>query len=147
MLDTNGDWEDVLERLYAVYKADFIDSECSCQGFLVLRNRRILDRDCEETFWHLTTKDQYGDRLFDPRRSERLPWCRPIMTNCNDTRVATWKYAERKGKTRLYLWLIRLDYVIVLALRRDKLFLVTAYHVDGDSTRRNLNRKLRNREP
>jgi hypothetical protein len=113
----------------------------------VIRDRRVVDGKCEEAFWHLTTKDQYGDRLFDARRSERLPWCRPTITNSTDAQVTAWKYEEGRSRVRLYLWLEKWDYVIVLELRPRRLFLVTAYHVDGDSTRRSLRRKLQNQQP
>jgi hypothetical protein len=105
----------------------------------------------EEGFWHLITRDDrvVGERLLDPRRAERLPWCGPTISHPNDVSVRVWDYKEGGGRIRTYLWLEILDYVIILEKRRQRggeiAFLITAYHVDGESQRRNLNRKFANR--
>jgi hypothetical protein len=102
----------------------------------------------EEGFWHLITKldHQSGDRLLDPRRAERLPWCKPTIEHSAEPAVKMWRYKERRGKTRIYIWLENWDYVTILEERqlrggRQVAFLITAYYVSGSSTRRTLQKK------
>lgn len=107
----------------------------------------------EEAFWHSITRDDAaaGERLFDPRRAERLAWCGPLIRNCHDAAVLRWRYRESRSQIRLYLWLEAYDYVVVLQERDSRrggiYFLVTAYHLDGEDRRRSLRRKYEKREP
>jgi hypothetical protein len=153
MVSVNGDWSSVLRRLYAIFTVDFKDKDCLFQGHTVSWERRILSDDkYEEVFWHLITKTDgaKGDRLFDPRRAERLPWCAPTVEHCSDLAIKCWVYRESGNRVNIYAWLEKWDYVVILARRnqgdRERYFLVTAYHVDGESTRRNLRHKYLQRE-
>ncbi len=112
--------------------------------------RRIIPGEqYEEAFWHLITKKNHydDDRLFDSKRAERLPWCKPVLENSNDDSVLFWLQYDRK-KPVFYVWLENYDYVIILAKRitkgKEVLFLKTAYYV-GSSTRRKLKRRYDNR--
>ena len=143
---TNGEWAEVIARLYAVFQRDFVADPPRVDGCPVWWQRRISDG-YEEAFWHLTTRadDVAGDRLFDPRRAERLPWCGTILRRCDDPVITRWRYRESKGQIRLYLWLEAWDYVVVLEERDMRVgrvyFLITAYHVDGDAVRQQLRKK------
>jgi hypothetical protein len=153
MVSVNGDWPSVLRSLYTIFTTDFKDRDCLFQGHAVAWDRSILTDDrYEEVFWHLIAKtDQAkGDRLFDTRRAERLPWCAPTVEHYPDPAIKCWEYRESGNRVNVYAWLEDWDYVVVLAKRkqggRERYFLVTAYHVDGQSTRRNLRRKYAQRE-
>ena len=91
------------------------------------------------------TDKKTKERLLDPRRAERLPWCCPAIENKDDCVVTVWDYQEAKGKIRTYLWLESWDYVIILEKRKRRIgtiaFLITAFHVDGNSRRKNLRGK------
>ena len=50
------------------------------------------------------------------------------------------------GRSALIFWLEEADYVVILQRRGRAYFLITAYHVDGDSTRRRLKAKYEGRE-
>lgn len=147
MLDVNGDWDAVLARLYAVFDRDFRKTSCLFETRQVFWDKHVVEGKYEEGFWHLITKtDQAsGDRLLEPRRAERLPWCKPTLANCRDVAVKMWDYKEGKGRPRTYVWLERCDYVIVLEKRSHKsgeiAFLVTAYFVEGENTRKRLHAK------
>ena len=58
---------------------------------------------------------------------------------------------REKGKLRTYLWLRELDYVVVLKgvppAAPRYYFLITAFHLSGDSQRRNMRRRHEEREP
>lgn len=153
MVSVNGEWKRVLKILYGIFEQDFIRNRVQFQDMPVWWDRRRLGSDLyEEGFWHLITKDdEYsGDRLLDPRRAERLPWCRPTLIHCEDAEVKVWDYRESNGKIKTYVWLENWDYVIILQKRqqdrRKIAFLLTAYHVDYDSTKRNLQAKYSKRQ-
>ena len=106
----------------------------------------------EEGFWHLVTKWDYrlSQRLLDPRRAERLPWCKPTVENCSDPEARMWDYQEGSGKVRTYIWLENYDYVVILERRllrtgRRVAFLITTFYVSGSQTRSNLMRKYQRR--
>lgn len=67
-----------------------------------------------------------------------------------DPGVKVWDYEEGSGKIRTYLWLESLDYVVILekqrkGKKREAAFLVTTFHLDGESTRRSMRRKYERR--
>ena len=149
MVNVNGEWNRVVAMLYGIFDRDFRQSACFLEHTRVLWDQTKLDASpYEEGFWHLITqRDQaMGERLFDPERAKRLPWCRPTLENCRDPEVAVWDYQESSGKVRTYVWLERWDYVIILEKRPrwtnpSAAFLVTAFHVGGSGTKRKLRRK------
>ncbi len=110
-------------------------------------DKRILKGEkYEEGFWHLVSIDTgKSGRVPEFRRAERLPWCGPTISHSEDEWVKVWDYLEGTGRLRTYLWLENLDSIIVLEKRRQKkgeiAFLVTAFYVDGDANKRNLNKK------
>jgi hypothetical protein len=152
LVSVNGQWERVVAMLYRIFVHDFIVSSPLYEGRLILWDDRKLDGQYEEGFWHLITREDYttGNRLFDPPRAERLPWCAPVINNSGDPAVKLWNYREGGGRIRTYLWLEQFDYVIILEIRSQRrgevAFLFTAFHVDGASTRKKLQNKYANRE-
>ena len=152
IVPVNGIWEQILARLYRVFDHDFRRSGCRFGSLPVWWDRRKLQGEkYEEGFWHLITKFDHtqGARLLDPRRAERLPWCKPTIQHLMDTAVRVWDYSEGR-QVRTYVWLESWDYVIILEKRnlrggREIAFLITAYHVGGNQTRNKLMRKYRQR--
>ncbi|MGA3023809.1 MAG: hypothetical protein ABSF98_03460 [Bryobacteraceae bacterium] len=149
---TDGEWSAVAADLYNAFVRDIVTDPPRIEGCPVWWRRRMVDGH-EETFWHLVTRDdaEVGERLFDPRRAERLRWCGAILRHCDDPAVTRWRYREQRGQIRLYLWLHDHDYVVVLEEREVRggkvYFLISAHHLDGESRRRNLRRKYEKREP
>jgi hypothetical protein len=149
-ISVGGDWDAVRKALYEIFRHDFAQGECEFQGRPVWWNRsREEDDPHEEGFWHLITSLDQGqnERLFEPRRAERLPWCKPTIVNSFRAEVTVWDYQEASGRIRTYLWLKDWDYVVVLEKTklcggRDIAFLITAFYVSGNQTRRTLQRKF-----
>jgi hypothetical protein len=152
IVSVNGEWKAVLKRLYAIFDVDFKQTRREFEGRHVWWDRTVLPGErYEEGFWHLITRADKaaGERFLDPRRAERLPWCGPTVSHSSDVSIKVWDYKEGSGRVRTYVWLENWDYVIILEKRRQRVgeiaFLITAYHVDGESQRRNLNSKFSNR--
>lgn len=150
-VDTNGEWRMVLAHLHEVFCRDFKDLRPTLDGLRVLWDARPSEKGHPESFWHLITRIDpvTRQRLFDPRRAERLPWCAAVIRNAASPEVKRWVYRQR-GQRRLYLWLEDLDYVVVLEPQPERsprrFFLVTAYLLDGPSQRRAMRRRYANRE-
>jgi hypothetical protein len=153
MQDCSGVWADVVVILFAVFDNDFRSASPRFQGLPIWWDRRIeIGEKYEEGFWHLITRDDpLAGRVPDFRRAERLPWCQPTLRHDTEPEVSIWSYKEGGGQIRTYVWLRDFDYVVILQRRStrrgDVMVLVTAYYVDGPSSRRSLDRKRVNREP
>jgi hypothetical protein len=147
LINCSGDWHKTLAGLYAVFTRDFTQGQPRFRGRRVWWDRRKDSDGYEEGFWHLISRSdaQAGDRIPDYRRAERLCWCRPLIEHADEPEVKVWS-ADQKGRVREYLWLPEEDYVVVLDRRGGEVsFLVTAYCLDGDSSRRKLRRSYENR--
>ncbi len=156
MCSVDGEWNKVCPYLYQIFESDFKGRKPTLLTMLVWWHRRVLKDDpygYEEGFWHLITRhdENGGERLFDPRRAERLPWCGPTISNAADHAVKVWDFEEGRGQLRTYVWLEKWDYAIVFEKRSMRVgivaFLVTAFHVDGEYRRRLLLRKFEKRRP
>lgn len=158
MVSVNGTWEEILARLYQVFDKDFRQGRPAFEGRPVWWDRRILPGDIyEEGFWHLITKGDRvrQDRVLDSPRARRIPWCAPTITRPQDNAVKVWDYEKGSGRIRTYVWLEDLDYVVILEKRTkrtrrgplDVAFLVTAFHIDGKSSRQWFKRSYEQRRP
>jgi len=108
IVSVSGEWKEVLVKLYKIFDLDFRQTGCWFEGCPIWWDQRRLDNSpYEEGFWHLITKFDYSqqERLVDPRRAERLPWCKPTIMNCSAPEVKAWDYKEATHKIRTYLWL------------------------------------------
>jgi len=148
MVSVEGTWFEMVSRLYGVFVSDIKEGRPCFETREVWWDRRILPgENYEEGFWHLITRTEHdsAERLLDNRRAERLPWCGPTIDNSDDVALRVWDYEEGTRKVRTYLWLEEFDYVIILEKQtkgfRSVAFLVTAFHVDGESRRQALRRK------
>ena len=139
----------MLTLLYGIFEKDFKRTRPELLGSPVWWDRRLDEEyGYEEGFWHLISRDDKvaGERIPDFRRAERLSWCQPTIVHTKDKAIKVWNYEEGKGRARTYLWLEGWDYCIVLQKRRNAMILITAFHLDGDSKKRNLSKKYANRE-
>ena len=140
--------EQVIEALYAIFQRDFVKQPARYAGHEVWFFPE-KDRGKELIFWHLVEREdppRSGNRLPDFRRSERLPWARPMLDNCSHPEIKAWDYEEGDGDVHTYVWLENSDYVIVMKRYRDgRRRLITAYYVDYESKRKALLKKYTKR--
>jgi hypothetical protein len=147
IINCSGEWHTTLAGLHAIFTRDFIQGQPRLRGKRVWWDCRRDPGGYEEGFWHLISRSDgtTGDRIPDYRRAERLCWCRPVIDHAEDPEVKSWN-ADHQGKVREYLWLPEEDYVVVLTQRDSRTsILVTAYCLDGESSRRKLRRSYDNR--
>jgi hypothetical protein len=154
LIDTDGDWDLVVKRLYAVFERDFAKGKPTFEGLPIWwERRREADDPYEDGFRHLIEResDDKTIRLFDPPRAQRLAWCVAVIQNAADPAVLRWNYREGDGRVRTYLWLRNFDYVVILERKTkhnkrdgswfDIYDLITAFHVDGDAKRLDLQQR------
>ena len=85
LLNLDGTYPDIIERLYTVFRADFIENRAQHFGRIVTFNG-IVDEYSQgkaNGFWHVITRDDAAaqNRLIDYPRAKRLPWAKPLMQN------------------------------------------------------------------
>jgi hypothetical protein len=139
--DSGGDWDHYLTAVYEVFQRDFGRSRPSFEGRTLALKRHPMTRGKEATFWHLVSSGPLEeDRLPDFRRLERIAWPRAIIEHVSDAAVLSWEN-QRRGESRVCLWLESADYLVVLAKRTDYTLLWTAYPTEREHTRRKLRRQ------
>jgi hypothetical protein len=139
--------ESVMENLYGIFRRDFVDNPARYRGHGVWFFPE-KDRGKENIFWHLVEREDKaaGGRLPDFRRSERLPWARPMLDNLGQPEVLDWDYEEGDGSIHTYVWLENFDYLIVMKkYPNGQRRLITAYYLDYEHTRRKLRKKYEKR--
>lgn len=140
-IDTNGEWQDVVTRLYACFREIFyaVPRRLVCGRLLVI-DGRCVDDDKEEGFWHVVSRDVAGARIPDPDRARRMPWIADMLDGTAPG-LSRWRYTEGSGKVRQYYWLEQESYVLILEEERRVTALVTAFFVDKTWAEEDLARK------
>lgn len=140
--DFGGDWQRYLDALYDFFKKDFIQNRPVFEGRSLSLKRHPLSEGKEATFWHLISEGETeADRLPDMRRCERIRWPSPLIEHSQNRVLKVWKN-QRRGETRVCLWLEEQEYLLVLADRKGYILLWTAYMVDRPHTKKKLQREF-----
>lgn len=136
VINLDGSYDEIIERLYQVFRKDFIETRATHLGWKLRYNGKIYEysQGKVEGFWHVITRDDAtkSNRLIDYQRAKRLSWAKPLIENPYHDEIKFFFYDEgipRKG-IRHYIWLEKWDYVVVLRKRRDDYFWITAFYVD-----------------
>lgn len=139
---------DTYERLYAVFRRDILTPRLTYRGYRVWFYPQSADNDKEDIFWHLTTREDRSvspsERLPDLRRCERLPWIKPMILRCPDAGddLVDWDHEEGDGAVKTYVWLHRLDFVVIMKKLKDgQRRLITSFHLDNQHQREKMRRK------
>lgn len=76
-----SDFKKYDDRIYQIFKRDFIDSHPLFESKNVNIRRHPLIDNKEQTFFHITSKDynENEERCPDPRRCERIAWVRKFI--------------------------------------------------------------------
>ncbi len=152
------------EILYLIFCRDIRDSELKYCSYRIWFFPEKEDGK-ETIFWHLTSREQKKQviprrmrkyhkevnsdektRFPDLRRSERLPWVKPMVEHPGDSELLCWNYLEGDGSIKTYVWLKDLDFVVIMKKYEDESRrLVTSFYVDSEFKKNDLERKYVNR--
>ncbi|MCI0667695.1 MAG: hypothetical protein L0Y43_06535 [Methylococcaceae bacterium] len=139
---------ELIESLYAVFVRDFVRNPahyCGQQVWFFPEK----ERGKELIFWHMVEREDppnSGNRVADFRRSERLPWARPMLDNIGQPEILNWDYEEGDGDIHTYVWLKDFDYLIVMKRYKDgRRRLITAHWVEYKNKRQKLQKKYAKR--
>ncbi|MBU0995900.1 MAG: hypothetical protein KJ737_25680 [Proteobacteria bacterium] len=139
--DYEGNWDAYLEALYTWFKKDFIDDKPIFQGRRLGLKRHPMTDGKEATFWHMIQEGKIEEeRTPDLRRCERIRWPKPIIENDDDPEIKVWKN-ERRRDTRICLWFVQENYIVILADRGKYILPWTAYLVEQPHSQRKLRRE------
>ncbi|MFH0739882.1 MAG: hypothetical protein V1819_02160 [bacterium] len=135
----NGNWDEYEEKLYSVFKKDFLDSRPYFKKILpvgIKKEPKLKSK--EATFWHIITYGKIEDqRLPDLRKCERIGWIKPIIEVFPHQDIKAW--IDRRGKDeRICLCYGDWDFMVVLRKMKDYILLITAYPVERRQTREQL---------
>lgn len=131
------------DALYLIFCRDLKDSRPTYRGAEVWFFLEEEDGK-EKLFWHLTSRDdkEAGERLPDFRRSERLPWVRPMIDQPDKPEVLDWDFEEGDGSIKTYVWLRGHDFVVVMKKYPDEnRRLITSFWIEYENTRRKMQKK------
>ncbi|MFH1076757.1 MAG: hypothetical protein V1753_07980 [Pseudomonadota bacterium] len=147
MLSVNPWTDKTFDDLYTLFKRDFVENKPRYRSISVWFFPDMEDGK-ERIFWHLTHREdkERGERLSDFRRSERLPWARPMLENPDEPEVLDWDYEEGNGSIKTYVWLKDFDYLVLLKKYPDGgRRIVTAYWIEYGHEKRKLLKKYQRR--
>lgn len=124
-----------LEAIYAVFKADFVESRPTFQGIRLGLKKHPIIEGKEYTFYHFTHDgDVETERLPNLRRLERIPYPRPMIDNSRHPYLKVWR--NQRGKNnRILIFHEEEGYLVVLDDRGDYILPWTAYLIEFKSRR------------
>ena len=150
LLNLDGTFEEIIERLYTVFRTDFIENRAQHLGRIVTYNG-IIDEQSQgkvNAFWHVITRDDaiIQERLIHYPRAKRLPWAKPLMQNHFNEEIVFFVYEEGTKREGIhhYIWFRNGQYVVILKQRKFDYYWITAFYVEGWKER-DLQRKFENR--
>lgn len=154
LLPTEGDRNDLIERLFTVFRRDIEFGKLVHDGLVVEWDNRVLPegKGKPEMFWHLIQcyQKRGDDGVFDPFRARRLAWVRPIIMLTEKDVITSFDYFEPKRVIRRYLWVRSERYRVILQkiLSRDGppvFILISGHFIDHDRANDQMLEKYENR--
>ena len=137
--DFSGNFQRYFEKVYAVFKKDFVDSSPIYMGKRLRLKKHPLIDGKEYTFYHLTHSGKLeSDRKPDLRRMERISWPRPVIENYKKWELKIWPQ-KRNGKNRMCIWLQledEMDYIVILDIRENYNLIWTSFVLEYSHEKR-----------
>lgn len=152
--------EQKLDELHSIFTNHFFSRPITCMG-KSLQVKRYPYTNCRkddlpqhferfyEKFVHIVTRkpDKNGKnskREFDIERANRIHWIKPILENCDDARITSFRSKESNGSIRNYFWYKAKKFMVILEEIVPNYVLITGYCVD-DKNHSYYQRKYTNR--
>jgi len=135
-----GNWDDFLNDIYEYYLEDFVRNKPTFMNQELSVKRHPKIRGKEATFWHIVSEGKDESEIPNIRRCEAIRWPKAIIENYPNSLIKFWKNT-RKGEERICLWLESLNYLVILAERRDYILFWTAYCITRKHRREKLQKE------
>lgn len=133
------DLEAYKERLYQIFKRDFIDNEVIFEGKRVDIIHQKFFENKERSFWHIISSgEEDANRTIDASRCASLPYAKSLIVEDGScTKYKKWvKYHDKTKRDRYYIWCTEVNYMVILEDRGKYYKLITAYNVEEYNVRR-----------
>lgn len=132
--DYNGDFQQYLEAVYAIFKRDFVDSKPKWENKRFAMKKYPIEFGKEHTFYHITHEgENEEDRKPDFRRMERIAFPRVMIDNANNTALKVWE-KRINYSNRIHILHTKERFLVVLDVREDYFLLWTAFYIEYDHT-------------
>jgi hypothetical protein len=127
-------YEEYIEAVYAYFRHDFLKNKVLYLNKPIICYPDPKELGKEASFWHLITKDTNNHgRPIDFRRSERIRWPKPVISECQDESIKIWEEVKKnkKGKNqiRVHFCFGNWEYLVVLTKRPNHWVFCTAYPI------------------
>ena len=147
-----------IERLYQIFKKDFIDTQsvlkiASVDYVITVKPNTVCNCPFSEDkkperFWHIITKKEFDckkrnnpcpedrekNRVYDVSRAKRIHWIKQTLNNMEDEHIKY--FFEDNGEPTHFIWdTKRFFMVLIKHLGRSQNLLVTAYPVHRNKYR------------
>ena len=142
--DYNGNFALYNEKVYTVFKDDFVKNRPVFQGKKLALKAHPLIEGKEYTYYHFThSGDIETERIPDLRRMERIGFPKPIIDFSDDKELKVWR--NKRGTNERILILHEAEkYLVVLENRKDYILPWTAYLIEDNNRLRRLLSEFQN---
>ena len=107
-----------------------------------LKRHPVIDGK-EATFWHLTSEGKVEEeRTPDIGRCERIGWVRSVIEHAHENCIRVWS-EPRRAESRVHLWLVPENYVVVVAERAEYCLPWTAFLAKSERQKQALARRFK----
>lgn len=145
-----NEWNQYEDKLYQIFKADFVDNTPYYYTLPVKIRRHPLFLGREEAFYHITCNhfSDIEERQPDLERCARICWVRYLIENDDCSQhgcaecdgILIWE--EPKGETKRIHILLEVErYIVVLEKREGYYLLITAYFIEHNHSLRKLRKR------
>ena len=135
-----GSIDEYIEGIYQIFVEEFINQGIYFQGEKLGLKRLPLRNGKETTFYHIVSeREDENNRSLDLNRCARIKWPKAIIES-NYVGLRIWEN-KRKHKKNIVIWLIEVDYVIIIRKNPNEKLLWTAYPITHDHTRRKMQKE------
>ena len=134
----NGDFNQYLEAVYAIFKRDFVDTKPNWEGKRFALKKYPMEFGKEHTFYHITHEGKSEeDRNPDMRRMERIAFPRVMIDNAKHPTLKVWRNV-RQGQNNILILHETEKYLLVLREHQEYIMLWTAYYIEFNNRLRRL---------
>lgn len=142
---------DKINLAYEIFKRDFVDTPCFLEPILVSfkTDKKIKQGNLklQEAFWHIISRKNGKNRIFDEQRAKRIAWIKLIILDYNKKHIKLFYCYESNRTIRLYLWLYEYNFVVILekAQMQEKIaFIITSFYIDNEKKQKSFEQKYKN---